>query len=302
MTENKGSEKTWLPGISKKQKQILTIVGLLAMLLVFEAIYFAKHEIEKSINLTCVASYPYTNLLDLAIDEDGTIYIVNEAGIEKKVQSETVQKWKPDFPYARPLSVALTKKSVLITYLHKSFLYKIDKKSGEVSKVQVGKYEGLSGIATDEDDVIYITDSETNKVIALREDGKVLRTFGGEEGGELFRPTDMAYHRGHLYIMCPEADKVVKYTTKGRFKGSWASSWQRCGVAKIAVDPNGVLYVNDHFKSLIWIFDSDGKLLGSCRKETQGRFQLIAPGCIASGRDGYIYICSHAIGKFEPLK
>ena len=280
----------------------LLVMGILLVLLLAEVLFLARKKVKGDIKLTCVAAYPYKSHRDMAIDADGTIYILNDQGVTKMVDGKEVKNWPLDFSGKFASSIVSTEKSLLVAFGGVDFLYKIDKQSGKVSRLRVGNYKGMVGLAADEDDVVYVTEAEKSLVIVMREDGKIIRTFGGTGAKlPLLCPTKLAYYDGHLYIMDPEQKMVHKYSTDGKYKDSWEDFWATSGVADIAADGKGQFYVNDHFADKIWVFDTKGKLTGAVTGETRGTFHISAPGGIAGGKDGHIYICSHMIGKFRPI-
>ncbi len=287
-----------------KSAKVLLIVGALAILLVVEVVLMTKKKMRENVRLTCLASYDYhAPYRDMAIGKDGTIYILySERGVEKVVNGKPVKKWDLAARGVTPAAIALTNKYVLITCVNQGFILRIDRESGEMSEAEVAGFQRLGAIATDMKDRVYVCDSEKHKIIVLSEAGEVKLVFGDGGGKErLLNPGHLTVDDDYLYVFSCSMKKINKYTKSGKFKGSWDYFWEQPTVENIATDGKGKLYVNDHVGSKIWIFSTKGKLIGTCNEEKTGTYQIIAPGGIADGRDGFIYLCSHKIGKFQPM-
>ncbi len=283
-----------------KKTKVLGIVRIFVVILVFEVFYMARKKMREHINLTSVAVLDIARAyVDMAIDRQGDVYILSaDLGVVKKEKGKEPQTWAFDTPKS---AIAVTKNSILVTSGTGSFR-RIDKKTGKQEEVVVEGFTELRGMATDDKDRIYMSDTNKNRIVVLKEDGEIKNIFGDESGKEmLLRPCHIACDNKYIYVMNAGMRRINKYTLNGKFKRSWAYLWEKDSVENIAVDFNGHLYVNDHLHSRVWIFSTDGKMIGTCNKDARGVFEFIAPGGIADDKNGYIYVASHWIGKFEPF-
>ncbi len=290
--------------LGDKKRRMMLIVGAALFFLGIEVFFVAKKKVQENIHLVCVASYEYAKgYRGMIADENGDLYVLNaQNGVEKKVNGITVQEWELDFRNTLPYGIALTKKYIVVTFPNVDFFYRIEKKTGKVDKIKVEGFTNMAGVTTDGKSKIYIADGYKSKIIAISDEGKLLNVFGEAGGDEnLTNPTQLTYDGGYIYALNTGVKRINKYSASGKFKDSWKDYWKANTVESIAADGKGRLYVNDHLGSKVWVFSTKGKLIGSCEKEASGRYEIIAPGGIAGGWDGYIYLCSHKIGKFEPL-
>ena len=138
----------------------------------------------------------------------------------------------------------------------------------------------LEGVSTDDEDNIYCTESQLNKVMKCNKRGGKVRVYGVKQGlygltvvgDEVMlcdRKTITVYDRELKYVRCIEHDM-------GDFMG-------------LSADNRGNLYVSDSFNDCIQVFSNDGVFLHSFGSDSNGVKRLNIPYYVCvSGH--YVYV------------
>jgi DNA-binding beta-propeller fold protein YncE len=119
------------------------------------------------------------------------------------------------------------------------------------------------GVASDDNDHVYVSDDWRNTISVFDSSGKFLRQWGqtGSGDGELFRP------------------------------------------AGLAVDKNGNIIVVDSGNDRLQVFTPDGTFVGKCGRTGNGDGEFREPWGITLDKDGNIYVAdwkNHRVQKLSP--
>ena len=227
----------------------------------------------------------FRNPLDMALGEDGTIYVVNRSrqdrvegvrvtvcNLEEDYLREFGHFGEEDGEFVWPVSIALDKDENV--YVADQWLHRISvfDKGGEF----LGKWgEGGQGdgqlnqpfgMAFDGEDNLYVVDSDNNRVQKFTRDGKFLGKWGeaGTGPGQFNRPWGITIdHKGDVYVADWRNDRVQKFTAEGEFLAQFGSSGSGVGQfmrpTNVAVDKEGDMYVADWGNHRVEALTSDGR-------------------------------------------
>src|SRR5437867_2497324 len=109
-----------------------------------------------------------------------------------------------------------------------------------------GEFDGPSGIAIDQQDMLYIVDSRNHRVQKFTKDGEFLSQWGslGSAEGQFNSPWGLTVDQeGDVYVADHKNHRVQKFTADGTF----VTQFGRYGTGKgqlnrptdVAVDPDG---------------------------------------------------------------
>lgn len=149
------------------------------------------------------------------------------------------------------------------------------------------------GLAEDEHDRLYITDSTTGNVYLYDLAGRSLKPFLGRT---LQRPTGIAYNRVNklLYVVDTAAGRVVAVDESGaeklRFGSSGAEKGEFNHPTDITVDAKGFIYVTDPLNYKIKVFTPEGKLVNQFGAPGDAPGNLNKPKGVAVDSEGHIYV------------
>ena len=149
------------------------------------------------------------------------------------------------------------------------------------------------GLAEDDHDRLYITDSTTGNVYLYDIAGRSLKPFLGRT---LQRPTGIAYNRVNklLYIVDTAAGRVVAVDARGaeklRFGSAGAEKGEFNHPTDITVDARGLIYVTDPLNYKIKVFTPEGKLVSQFGAPGDAPGNLNKPKGVAVDSEGHIYV------------
>jgi len=165
-----------------------------------------------------------------------------------------------------------------------------------------GQFDGLRGIAIDEDGYVYAADRRNHRVQKLLRDGTPVLSFGryGTGPGELSAPYSIAVDRaGSVYVTDPANKRVQKYSTGGEFITEWGLFGGGADFGTpygIAADGHGGVFVSDYWGTLK--FSDTGEFLSSwTMPDSAGSFDVSADG------EGAIYVMDPytLVAKFHEI-
>lgn len=168
-------------------------------------------------------------------------------------------------------------------------LSKLGRGLGNLKYILTGgtHFDGPYDVAHGADSVLYITDSNRQRVVAMRVDGKVVQTMSTNR----MPPTGVALAREHLYMTSYLKDKVVRFALAGPGVGQLDVAWETKsidgprGLCAVPATAGGkaaskfVIYVVERHKHrLVKIDGASGELLGTlCKGPGAGSGQLFKP-------------------------
>jgi DNA-binding beta-propeller fold protein YncE len=150
------------------------------------------------------------------------------------------------------------------------------------------------GVAVDASDNFYISDSILQRVFAFDEEGRCLRTFGGEEG--LLRPSGIAISKNleRLYVTDTGDHKISVFSLDGDLLFEFGQRGDKPGEfnfpTNIFVDDESKVYVSDSLNFRVQVFNSDGEILNHFGQlgDVSGTFNKTKG--IAVDSEGHIYV------------
>jgi sugar lactone lactonase YvrE len=171
-----------------------------------------------------------------------------------------------------------------------------------------GEFRVPHGIYIDYEDTIWLADHQTHTVTRHREDGEVLMTLGthgyanitvtttNRQGTPFNMPTGTAIAPdGKIFISDGYANRRVhRFSASGDLEHSWGEAGTGPGqfsiLHKVAIDPDGLVYICDRENNRIQIFDADGAY--------QGQWDdVVGPGDILFAPDGLVYVVEQGGGN-----
>jgi len=209
----------------------------------------------------------FTEPYDVAIDNDGYVYVVNE-------NNSLIQKFTAD--------------GQLVTQWGKEG-------SGD------GEMETPHGIAADNNGCVYVTDTNNHRIQKFTADGQFV-TRWGEEGsgdGEFDRPYGIAADStGYIYVADTYNHRIQKFTAKGEFVSKWGMGEQDFNPHSIAADNKGeYIYVADTYNKRILKFTTNGEPVEWGDESDENR--VVKNPYITTDSNGSVYVAfEHAVRKF----
>lgn len=179
------------------------------------------------------------------------------------------------------------------------FIFDPETKEAELIKHGVNARFGfIVGLAMDDDDRLFVSDTQLHHVLVFDAKHKLQATFG--EGmanpGGLALDTENRF----LYVADAELDQVLVYDADSykllRKMGTAGKAHRLTGVGdfakptNVAVDKEGNLYVADTWNDRIEIFDADGGFIRTFGKNGDGPGRFARPKGIAVDADGHVWV------------
>ena len=125
---------------------------------------------------------------------------------------------------------------------------------------RISRHQMISPVAVAAaNEIIFIADSSTAKVLAATDRGRFLF----EIGHQFVRPSGLAVAAGKLYVADAQLHTVFVFDLLGKFLSSFGRRGAGPGEfnfpTHIAAAPDGQLYVTDSMNSRVQVFDSAGR-------------------------------------------
>jgi len=219
------------------------------------------------------------------------------------IQPVSTPKADVRFKLVRPYGVAVDSKGSIYaadTYVGAVFIFNPETKAVEfIRNGRDARFKALIGLAIDDADRLFVTDSGLRRVFVFDANHKFQATFGSDR---LERPSGVAVDNKNrlLYVTDVLKDNVQVFDLD-TFK--WVRTIggppQKAGddapgtfarPTNVAVGSNGDVYVSDTLNGRIQIFDADGNFLSMFGKPGDGPADFARPKGIALDRDGHIWV------------
>ena len=209
---------------------------------------------------------------------------------------------KPFFQLAQPYGIATDSKNNLYVVDSKVgaiFVWNIETKDlNIIGNGRQARFSLITGIAIDDGDRIFVSDSVARHVLVFSPTIKVESTL--REG--LSSPAGLAVDNENrfLYVADTDLDQVLVYDLdtlaplrkigKAGTKHESTEPGLFSRPTNCAVDADGNLYVTDTFNNRVEIFDADGNFIRAWGKHGDGPGYFARPKGIAIDKDGHVWV------------
>jgi TonB family protein len=198
--------------------------------------------------------------------------------------------------------------------------------AGEGAKAKSARFDGISGLAVDDQDNLYIADTGNGRIRRITA-GKIATVAGGEKSLVPIRPTGIAVdHAGVFYVLETEGHRVRRISSKGviaAFAGVGEAAFHGDGgpaigarlanPRSISVNKSGDIYIADTGNHRVRKIDTHGVIStvagNGTGEELKGYNRtLVASGTntpagpLQVGGDALMAICVKCPGPAYPAK
>ena len=219
------------------------------------------------------------------------------------IQPLEVNKADLRYKLVRPYGVATDSKGSIYaadTYVGAIFIFSRETKAVQfIRNGRDARFKALIGLAIDDADRLFVTDSGLQRVFVFDPSHKFQATFGSDRLG---RPSGVAVDNKNrfLYVADVLKDNVAVYDLDSfKYLRTVGGPPEKAGddapgtfarPTNIAVAANGDLYVSDTLNSRIQIFDAGGTFLSTFGKAGDGPADFARPKGIAIDSDGHLWV------------
>ena len=247
-----------------------------------------------TIGINTLAGRGFRYPVDLALADNGAIYVVNQSDEFQKCQRITIatidEEYLGEFGgygeddglFVWPVAVALDNDErvyVLDEWLCRVSVYDKDgtfiKKWGKPGN-DAGELNSPGGLAFDQDGNVYITEELNHRVQKFTKDGEYISGWGekGAGRGEFNRPWGITIDScGDVYVADWHNNRVQKFSPDGEYKATFGTPGSNPGQVKhpsdVAVDADGDVYITDWWNHKLEVYDSEGVHLASFRGDAE---------------------------------
>jgi DNA-binding beta-propeller fold protein YncE len=219
---------------------------------------------------------------------------------------------KPRFQLIMPYGVAVDSKNRLYIADRKvSAIFVVNTESWDFDMIKNGvnaRFGAIIGLAIDDSDRIFVSDSVLHRVLVFGPDFKVEGniTEGLKDPGGLAIDNENRFH----YLADAENDQVFvfdadppyklirKMGTGGR-QHTLTTPGDFAKPSNVAVDADGNLYVTDTLNDRVEIFDADGNFIRTWGKPGDGPGYFARPKGIAIDSDGHVWVADGVQNRLQ---
>ncbi|HLY61415.1 MAG TPA: 6-bladed beta-propeller [Terriglobia bacterium] len=224
------------------------------------------------------------------------------AGAQPDAQVQNIQS-KMTFQLIRTYGVAVDSEGYIYAAdqgVGAIFIFNLNTK--EVRLIKNGQdahFELINGLAIDDDDRLFVTDSKLHHVLVFNGQHQQVAVFGT---GDLISPGGIAIDTENrfAYVVDTQADQVLVYDADkfkllrrigaGGKKHTLTDPGNFSLPTHVAVDKEGNVYVTDTLNNRVEIFDADGQFISEFGQSGDGPGRFARPKGIAIDSDGHIWV------------
>ena len=152
------------------------------------------------------------------------------------------------------------------------------------------------GVAVDEDDSIYVTDVESDRLSKFNSDGKLVKSVGGEGNrtGQFDWPYGIALSKDNKLFVCDSNNhRIQVFDTNLKFISCFGKEGSGEGAFSdpydLTFDPVVDVYVTDYYNHRVQVFSQNGTFLRTFGRRGSGLGELATPWGICVDHD-YVYV------------
>ena len=186
---------------------------------------------------------------------------------------------------------------------------KADKEPLQLLKNGTDAHFGLlNGLATDDDDRLFVTDLKLHHVLVFNAKHAVEASFGAEQ---LVSPAGIAIDTTNrfVYVVDSQQDQVLVFDADSykllRRIGTAGKKHMLTGPGdfslptNVALDKEGNVYVTDTLNNRVEMFDADGAFINEFGKPGDGPGRFARPKGIAVDCDGHIWVADEIQSRVQ---
>ena len=249
---------------------------------VYEVTYIpevrGRHTLSVKVNDTQIADGPFQVLAKIH---------PTELGEPVRVVEGVVDPWE----------IALDSKQQLVVAEWDRKVSVFNKDGKKMQTISHEKLLNPAGVAVDESDNIYVTDSGNSTLFKFSREGKLMKTVGrkGTRPGEFNNPSFIKVVNDRLYVCDRGNHRVQILSTELVHMNSFGGYGDRVGrftkPTDIVQDGAGNLYVTDTDNDRVQVFDCKGRFLSTFSRKEAASKRLDCPYGICIGSDQLVYVC-----------
>ena len=173
-----------------------------------------------------------------------------------------------------------------------------DKDGNMIQTIECERLKGVSGVAVDEDDSIYVADGNSHSVLKFSKEGKLVKVVGqrGAQPGKFNIPTSVKIINDKLYICDKDNHRVqilnrdMEYVESFGRPGSGDGEFRK--PYDLAQDKAGNLYVCEWGNNHVQVLNCKGQFLYAISKTGTASERLSCP-CGVCVDDQFVYVCEY---------
>lgn len=177
-------------------------------------------------------------------------------------------------------------------------------------KIKLEGMEAAGWMEVDGKDNFYVVDLTNSYITKYDSDFNKVARFGGRgdgsgnftNAGKVFAgPNDTLYC---VNMLDTNKAQIKILDSNGKFKKAWpVKNLKKFSfLENLAVLPDGYVYINSFEGSSIFVFDANGKFMGSFDTDKSKRFLVTYPSSMTGGKNGLLYVATHQLAAFKPIK
>jgi len=312
------------PAPNKKNRGLL-VFGVIISLIITLALFnkFRQGPPVKLLPVVVEATFsvgtheagPLASPRGIAVDQEGNVFVAdlgNHRIVKFGPQGEVVDVWGKQGTAAgefkEPSGVAVD---------HQGDVYVADTWNGRIQKFsgqgeyygeitsKTGNFYSPRNVAVDSQGFLYIADTGNSCIKKFDADANLVKRWGEYgTGRDRFQETFGIWigPENQVYVGDAGNRRIKVYTAEGKFvREIRVKGWQSgVGWPMQAVDKNGIIYATDVQHNMIWIYNQEGKYLGSWGNKP-GQEIFVSPLGIAVGPKGSVYVSNMNRGEIVKL-